>query len=161
MLWLAARIGVEPTTVAEAACACARTAIPNLPSDHKVLKALDTAEAWTHGEATIQEVQQAATAIDTADVGKYSWVAHHYGSASTAAEVAATYAVAYAAYGRADAAEQAAAYAVDAASYGVNPNRTKAWNRCAKIVRKHIPWTILQAAWLRLIPENGTAESGG
>ncbi len=60
--WLihaAARIGVDPRHVTRAACACARTALGFVPPDEgRPRRALEAAEAWTCGRASLAEVAQ-------------------------------------------------------------------------------------------------------
>ncbi len=120
MLWLAARAEVDRRLVVLAACECARLALPYVPSgEDRPRAAIETAERWTRGEATMAEVRGAA---------------------------AYAYAAAYAAYAAAYAAD-AAAYAADAAAYAAAAYaRTRALRKCAAIVRRHIPWRVVAAA---------------
>jgi hypothetical protein len=63
MLWLAARARVERKLLVLSACACAREALVYVPKlELRPLKAIETAEAWTRGEATLTEVRSAAYA---------------------------------------------------------------------------------------------------
>jgi hypothetical protein len=103
LLWYAAWTGVDRRLVVRAACACARTALRYVPEgEDRPLRAIETAEAWTRGEATIEDVRRTAAAA----------AAYAYASADAAA-----YAAVYAAYAAAFAAFAAsAAYAADAAS---------------------------------------------
>src|SRR5262245_34769332 len=60
LLWIAARLGVERRTVVWAACKCARLALRHIPNGEKrPLKAIQTAEAWCKGKATIEQVREA------------------------------------------------------------------------------------------------------
>ena len=88
-------------------CACeyARTALRYVPAgETRPLAAIETAERWARGEATLDEVRAAADAAADAD-----------DAAAAAAYAAAAYAAADAAAAAADAAAAAYAYAADAA----------------------------------------------
>ena len=149
LLWLAARVGVDRRLVVRAAVACAREALPIYerarPGDTRVRTCLDVAEAWTRGEATIEQVREAsrgaylaadaAYAYADAAYAAYADAAYAYADAAYAAYAAAAYAAyadaAYAAYAYADAyaAAHAAAHAAHAASLA----------KSARIVRGIIP----------------------
>ena len=67
LLWICMTLGVERKCVVLAACACARTTLQYLAEDESRPRlAIETAEAWTRGEATIDEVYAAANAADAA-----------------------------------------------------------------------------------------------
>jgi hypothetical protein len=126
LLWIAAKIGVDRKLVVLAACACARLALRHVkPGEDRPLKAIETAEAWTRGEATIEQVQQAAA---------YAAAAAAYAAADADA---AAYAAAAAAYAAA-----AAAYAAAAAAYA----RQRVLTQCASIVRERISFAVVLAA---------------
>ena len=99
MLWLAARAGIDRKKIVLAACACARLVLQFLPTDElRPLTAIETAERWARGKATLDEVNIAANAA-----------AYAANAANAAAYAAyAAYAAEYAAY--------AAAYAANAAN---------------------------------------------
>ena len=64
MLWLAARAGMDRRVVVAACCACARTLLPRIPASETLpLAAIETAERWCHGEASIDEVRAARNAL--------------------------------------------------------------------------------------------------
>ena len=131
MLWIAARVGVDRKLVVRATCDCVRTALKFVPKGEKrPLVAIQTAERWCRGEATIEEVRRAA----------YAAYAAYAASAAAASAAAAAYAAsaAYAAY--------AASAASDAAEAAAPAARTKAQKRCAALVRKRIPWSVVKAA---------------
>jgi len=129
MLWLLGKLSKGPRSKSRkklvlTACECARLALEHVPkSEDRPRIAIETAEAWARGEATLQEVRDAAYA---------------------AADAAAAYA-AYAAYAAADADAYAAAYAAaDAAAddaADAYAARKKTLKQCAEIVRKHYPKT--------------------
>ena len=101
-----------------AACECARLALPYLPAgEQRPLAAIETAEAWCRGDATLNQVRAAA-----------SYAAYAYAAAAPA--------YAYAAHVAAAAA--AAAYAAYA-TYADADARTITLRQCADIVRKHFP----------------------
>ena len=64
MLWLAGkycRSKEDRKPLVLAACGCARLALPFVEEgEERPLKAIETVEAWTRGEATIQQVRDAA-----------------------------------------------------------------------------------------------------
>ncbi len=63
MLHAAAKVGVDPRLVVRAACACARTTLDRVPAgEERPRRAIEAAEAWTRGEATLDQVRQAANA---------------------------------------------------------------------------------------------------
>ena len=131
MLWLAARVGADRKRLVLAACACARLSLKYVsPGEDRPRVAIETAEKWAHGEATIEEVKAAAAAYAAAaDAAAYA--------AYTAAADAAADAAAYAA----DAAGTAA-YAADAAAYAADDAgtaRTKTLRDCADILRTFFP----------------------
>jgi hypothetical protein len=111
-----------------AACACARLALPHA-KDGAARAAIEMAEAWCRGEATVEQVRAAYAAADAA--AAYAYAAT---DAAGAAAYAAAYAAAAAAYAAADAADAAAAAAADAAAA-----RAATLRQCADIVRKHRP----------------------
>ena len=111
LLWYSGRRGVDRKILVRAACACARTALPHVPpGEDRPRLAIELAEAWCNGRATIVEVRSAAyAAAKAANAAAYA--------ANAAAYAAAAYADAYAAYAAADAAAAyAAAAAADAAA---------------------------------------------
>ena len=85
LLWLAARTSRRELVVA-AACACARTVLHLVPEgEERPRLVIETAEAWTRGEATIDEVREATN--------RAHYVAHyssreHYDAAYYAAVAA-------------------------------------------------------------------------
>jgi hypothetical protein len=131
LLWIAARLGVDRRLVVLAACDCARLALPRIPEgEHRPRLAIETAERWTKGEATIEEVYIAASAAYTA--------------AYAVAAYAAAYAVydTYNAYDAYDAAVYAAAYAAAAANAATDA-RAATLRTCADLVRARIPWAVV------------------
>ena len=101
LLWLAAKAGIDRKRLVMTACATAREALQFVPAgEDRPRKAIETAEAWCRGEATIEQVREARknAAYAAADA---------YAAYAAAAAAAAAYAAAAAA---------AAAYAADAAA---------------------------------------------
>ena len=65
LLWLAGQLDVDRKLLVRAACQCARLALLHVPAgETRPLEALETAEAWTRGEATIEDVRAAAEAAE-------------------------------------------------------------------------------------------------
>ena len=120
LLWFAAkRQGAPRTQLVFIACQCARLALPHA-KDARVLVCIETAEAWTRGEATIEAVRNARKAA--------------YAASGDTATVAAAYA--------ADAADDdayASAVAAAVAAYAADATRKKALRQCADIVRAALP----------------------
>ena len=115
------------------ACECARLSL-RYTKDPRALKCVEVVEAWTRGEATVEEVRAArraaAYAADAADAAAYAAIA----AADAAADAAAAYAADAGAGAAADAAaDAAAAYAAVAAKH------REVLRSCADIVRKHYP----------------------
>jgi hypothetical protein len=170
MLWLLGKLsgrawgeGRKPLVLV--ACQCARLALP-YTKDPRVLKCIETAEAWTRGEATQEELRAAAAAAADAAYDAYAaanaayaaayaaYAAYDAAYAAYAAAYAAydaaydaayaAYAAAYAAYDAAYAAYDAAyaAYAAANAAYAAAYAAAKLseiLKQCADIVRKHYP----------------------
>jgi len=107
MLWLAGRVAVKREDVVLAACACARTALVHVQAgEDRPRVAIETAERWARGEATLNEVRAAAGA---------AWAAWAAAEAARAAEAAGATRAAWAAAEAARAAEAAAGAAGAAA----------------------------------------------
>ena len=99
MLWLAARSGVDRKALVLAACACARPALKYVPKGEKRPRiAIETAERWARGEATIEDLRltsAASAAYADADAAADA-------SAAAADAAAAAADAAYAAAARVD-----------------------------------------------------------
>ena len=65
MLWACAALEVDRKLIVFAACQCARLALPHAKGP-AALNAIETAERWTRGEATIEQVRQASAAAASA-----------------------------------------------------------------------------------------------
>ena len=132
MLWLAGRVSVDRKLIVLAACACARLTLNQVSKgEDRPRIAIETAERWAKGTATIEDViaaQQGACAASSAAA---------YAAASSAAAYAATTATATAtAYAAAYAATAAAAYAA----------RKNTLKKCAVLVRETISARRVQSA---------------
>jgi hypothetical protein len=159
MMWILGKLSGEPGSDARkklvlCACECARLALPHVKAGElRPLKAIETAEAWARGEASLDDVREARKAAYAAAAyaayAAYAADAAAYAADAAAAAAYAAYAAdayadaaAYAAYA-ADAAAAAAyaAYAADAAAYAAAAYaaRSKALATCAEIVRRHYP----------------------
>ena len=105
MFWLARERGVDRRIIVRAACACARTALQFVQAgEDRPRLALEAAERWTRGEATIEEVRAARRAAYADAAAGAAADAAAYAAYADAAADAAAYAAAYAAYAAADAA---------------------------------------------------------
>ena len=142
LLWYAGRHGdVDRRLLVRAACACARTVLPYVPvGEDRPHRAIELAEAWCNGRATIVEVRTAAYAADAdaayaANAAAYAaYAAYAAADAAADAAYAAYAAAAYAAY--ADAANAAYAAAYSANAYAA---RSKAHLEMCVLVRALIP----------------------
>jgi len=115
-----------------AACKCARLSLRHVPKgENRPLAAIRTAERWSAGMATIEEVRDAV-----ADA--YNAAADAYNAASSAAAARPANAAALAAAFAADATVNATANVTLAAAFAAD-TRVKTLRRCAIIVRKHFP----------------------
>jgi len=157
LIWFAAKKGVKREKLVLAACACARTALKFVPKGElRPLKAIETAEAWCRGDATMEEVRAArsaayaaaaADAAYAADADAYAAAADAAAAAAAAADAAYAAdadAAAYAAAADAAAADAAYAADADAAAYAAAADaaaaaRSKAHLRMCKLVRKTFP----------------------
>ena len=164
LLWIAGKLNIDRKKLVLAACACARTALKYIPAgEDRPRIAIETAEAWTRGEATIEQVRTATHAAHAAAHAAYTAHAAYvadaaaqaayaaYAAHSAYAADAATYA-AYAAYAAhsspaADAAAQAA-YAAHAAAYAAYAAHSSlaAQKQMADIVREVIPFNVIKQA---------------
>jgi len=132
LIYFALRVGVEQRLGVRAACRFARLVLQCVPDGEDCPRlAIETAEAWCDGDATLEEVKLAADAVDAAA---------YAASAAYAAEAAVD--AAYAAYAAASAAADAAAdaaYAAEAAEAAdAAAARADVLRQCADIVREVI-----------------------
>ena len=68
MLWAVAVMDVDQRLVVFSACGCARLALPYVAAgETRPLAAIETAEAWCRGEATVEQVKQASAAAYVAN----------------------------------------------------------------------------------------------
>ena len=145
MMWLLGELSGPPESdsrkkLVMCACACARLALRHVPcGDERPRRAIEVAEAYCRGEATLDDVRAAAYAAYAyapAGVAAAAYAAHAaYNSAYAAAADAGGAAnnSAYAAAGGAYAA--GAAYAATAAAAAAD----QIHGECADIVRRHYP----------------------
>ena len=162
MLWLAGLLDIDRKVLVQAACACARLALPHVPeSETRPLKAIETAEAWTRGEATIEDVRAAADAAweaeaaraarEAARAARAAWAAADAAWAAEAARAArAARAAADAARAARAAADAAAEAVADAARAVADAARAATLARCADLVRQHIPFAEIAEKAKRL-----------
>ena len=132
MLWLASKCQIDRLVLVRAACACARTALAYVTKgEDRPRIAIETAERWCDGRATIDDVRaHAAAAADAAAAAHAAAAAAAAAAdAADAAAADAAHAAAYTAHAAADAAHAAAAAKV----------RLTALRDMAAIVRQHIP----------------------
>jgi hypothetical protein len=134
LLWLAGRLGIDRKLLVRAACDCARLAM-KYTTDPRPLRAIETAEAWCDGQATLEEVRDAARAA--------AYATAYAADAAYAAARAAAYAAYAAAAARAAAYAAYAAYPSDAADADA---RKQTLTQCAELVRARIPWSVIADA---------------
>lgn len=158
LIWLAARAGVDRRLVTLATCDCARTGLVHIPEgEDRPRRAIDVAEAWARGKATLDEVRRvevdAYAAYDT--FARAACADAHIRIAGVTAAYAA-YAAAYSATAYVPATIAAAAAAaratviaaaVDAAdAYDDADADTRALAEIARLVRARIPWDAVAEA---------------
>ena len=87
LLWYAGKRGVDRKILVRAACACARTVLPYVPvGEDRPHRAIEMAERWCDGLATLQEVGAAAyAAYAAADAAAYAAYAAAYSANAYAA----------------------------------------------------------------------------
>ena len=117
-----------------AACACARLALPYVKKGEKrPLAAIETAERWARGEATLEEVRSSASAFSSASSASSAAAASSAAYAASSAFSSASSASSSAA---AAAAAASSAFAAAYAAYDdASAARTKVLAQCADIVR--------------------------
>jgi len=143
LLWIAGKLDIDRKLLVLAACACARAALKYVRAgEDRPRIAIETAEAWTRGEATIDQVRSAANAA--ANAAAYATYAASY--AAHAAHAAYAAYAAYAARAAAHAAYDAAVYAVYAAYDAAHAAYAAACKDMADIVRKIIPFSVIKKA---------------
>ena len=138
MLWYAAKINIDRKLLVKAACACARLSLKFVPDgEQRPRIAIETAEAWAEGKASLNDVETASYATYAA---AYTYAADAADAAANAAYAAANaaYAAAYVAY-----AADAATDAADAA-YAADATDATTLRVCAEIVRDMIPLDALK-----------------
>ena len=145
LLWLLVRSKSDNKKIVLASCKIARIVLEYIPKgEERPLVAIQTAEAWVRGEATLEEVKKAV------------YVVHATSNAANASAAYAARAAANAAYNAADAAAAAAAYSAADANAANDANaasaaaaaaycstsiatRKKSLLNSAKIVREFFP----------------------
>lgn len=80
LLWLCAKLDIDRKLLVRSACSIARTVLKYVPAgEDRPLKAIEAAEAWCAGKATLQQVQAAAevawVAAEVARVAGAAWAA--------------------------------------------------------------------------------------
>ena len=138
LIWFAATVGIDRKVIVRTACACAREALRFVPDGEiRPKTAIETAERWCKGEATISQVRNASSAAAAADAAAYAAAcdaAYAADAADADAAFAAYAAAAYAAYAAAAYADAAAADAADAAADAACA-RKEALAKSAQIVK--------------------------
>ena len=155
MFWLAARL-IDRKVLVRAACACARTTLKFVkPGEDRPRIAIETAEKWTVGQATIEDVSAAAAAASAyaaaasyaADVASSAaaFAAASYAAdvASSAAAFASSAAAFAAASYAADVASSAAAFAAAAAAFAADAARDKTKAEIIVIIIREIPASLI------------------
>lgn len=130
MLWLAGKLSGEIGSDARkqlvlAACACARLALPFVKKgENSPRLAIETAEAYVRGEATLEAVRSAYSSA-------YAYAYTYAAASASACAYASAHAAAYVC--------ASASYAADASHYASAAARKKMQAECADEVRRIIP----------------------
>ncbi len=153
LLWLAGRTATTAEhrqAIVLAACDCARTSLMYVPAgEDRPRLAVEAAEAWCRGEATVEEVRHAYAAANAAYANAAAYAAYAAYAAVYAAN-AAVYAAVYAANAAARAAANAAADAADAAARAAANAAARAAGRVtghaemARLIRARIACPVLE-----------------
>ena len=129
LIWFAAKVGIDRKVIVRTACACAREALRFVPDGEiRPKTAIETAERWCNGEATIEQVRNASSAAADADASYAADAAYAAYADAAFAAFAAYAAAAYAAYA-------AAAYAAADAAAAAACARKEALEKSAQIVK--------------------------
>lgn len=159
LMWLHCRAGVDRKIVTNVACACVRAALARVASvDARIV--IETVEAWTRDEASIEDVRAAKKSVYA--VYSRAWYisvgppelrvrnrargAVCLAAAYTAALVDADTTVAANAAALAAVFATKAARAIDAIDAIDAANADAAAARQAALVRSIIPWSVMSAA---------------
>ena len=153
LIWLVSRVCTNKQAITLTACACARIALQYAQGPN-ILEAIETAEAWAKGEATIEQVKTAANAAYDSGYSHLSYDDECHINKVTALESAAEAAAAAADTACLsdalihEAAAAAAFYAADAAYFASSDPatcedaRVEVQRKCANIVRSRFSWPI-------------------
>ena len=129
MFWLAGRANIGHKTIVACACDIAETTLKYVPEgEPRPAEAIRVTSAWLKGEASIEEVGEAANAVYVAD----AYAADAYAYAASAATVTATASAAYA---------SASANAAYAAARATNDGAD-----LTNILRQHITYEMIKNA---------------
>ena len=153
LLWLAVRAKIGRRAVVTAACACARTALVHvLVGEERPRRAIETAEAWTRGEADRAAVRAAAHAAEDAAFAAYSadaYAAGYAASASAASAYTTASAASFAAASTADAAADVARDIHATTNDDGESANTQALADCAELVRAYISAATVETGMLK------------
>ncbi len=162
LLWLALKLGVERRVVVQAACACARLALP-FSEDERPLRAILLTERWLAGDkdVTLDKVKEAAeecreAALDAGCFADYAasnaaFAGMYTGYAATTNRTPKESAAA--------AAESAAHAAADGATCHTEAEAALAavHQACANAVRSKIDTDAIMKLWWRHVTGSGRA----
>ena len=138
LLWLIGKLDIDRKRLVLATCQCARLSLHFIPEDESRPKiAIETAERWTQGEATLSEVKIDAYADVTVAANAYAAVAAVAVAANAYADAAADAAYAYA-YAAAVAAVAVAANAADDVAANAADDVANAYAYAAAVAKKEI-----------------------
>ena len=137
-----------------AACACARLSLPlfeaRYPNDTRPRAAIETAERWSYGEATLDEVRTAREAAWDACRSAAAASAASFASAASASFASASSAASAASFASASSAADAASFAsassassaasaASASSAFDSERERQVLAECADLTRRHVP----------------------
>jgi hypothetical protein len=157
LLWLAAKLEVDRRLVVLAACDCARLALKHLSTvgDARPHIAIETAERWARGEATIEEVRAARNNVaNNAFSGVFRAMAFDdvTGAYTRACNPVDAAAIVYATNLHDVAASAVCGTAAAITGYrseaSYHSEAVRTLRVCARRVRKRIPWALIEErAW--------------
>jgi hypothetical protein len=138
LLWLAWQLLDDSPHVRLAACACARTTLKYIPKNEKrLLRAIETSEAYARGKATLEELYLAKAAA--LNVVKNATTHTTWYAAKAACKAASETSV-----------WEASSCAATATTWdaGGGANHIIALREMAPLVREHVSWKTIRNAWL-------------
>jgi hypothetical protein len=158
MLWIAVKLEVDKKHLVKAACECATIALHLIPEgEERPRKAIETALAWTEGNASLEDVHR-ASAASAAYADDAIDIVYAVSAAYAASAAAYDFCTSYAPFAACAAADACARHAGNTARIRDAKDtrdvaRCRVLGQCAEIVREVIPWELVDVqllGWLMI-----------